>query len=170
MVKMDNLNSLLLHDYLVSFLSNWNFWVTHNVPIRMFVTVIGSQVKKKFDVEFKIHKKFTNLEELTHVQKSPRRAVLNLSKDLHPGPVIFFSCECLFPPNCTIDGWLQTIQTIGFDHIIVSYAGSHTKKESESSHMDLVPGTTFNDRSLCFVKHVYCGVDRELEPNWVRSV
>jgi len=82
----------------------------------------------------------------------------------------FFSCECSLPPTCSIDGWLHSIQNIGFDHIIVSYAGNHTNKtDSRSSHIDEVPGTTLNDRSLCFVKHVYCGVDREEEPNWIRD-
>jgi len=168
--RIDDLQSLQLHDYLTSFLSNWNFWVTHNVPIKMFVTEIASQVKTKFDVEFKIPETFKSLKDVTQVQFQPRRAVLSVSKALHPGPVIFFSCEFSLPPNWTIDVWLQYIQTIGFDHIIVSYAGNHTKKESESSNIELLKGTTLNDRSLCFVKHVYCGIDREAEPNWVRAV
>jgi hypothetical protein len=45
--KLQNLDNLPVHDYLVSFLSNWNFWVTNSVPIRVFVTFPGMHVKKK---------------------------------------------------------------------------------------------------------------------------
>jgi len=113
------------------------------------------------------------LEELIDFQNLPKRAILVPSKELLKSPVIFFSCECLIPQTCTIDSWLQTILTIGFDHIVLSYAGCHITKGTVQSNTTLqlseITGTTLNDKSLCFVKHVYCGVDTEEEPNWVRN-